>query len=169
MTLFLLRHGQAQPDYMDRTRPLTRKGIRRVVRLAEFVAGNPAFNPSEIWHSPLTRACETANLLAAHLQMSDRTRALEELRPDADPAAIVGRFDAFHEDLLLVGHNPHLRRLIGRLLYPERASEHDPGAVIQVKKGSLIRLERPDCFRAGGGSGPEWLLSWILPPRCLEK
>jgi phosphohistidine phosphatase SixA len=59
------------------------------------------------------------------------------------------------ESVLLVGHEPHLGALLGRLLAGA------PGLEIPMKKGAVARV-----VWSGSGAGS---LRALLPPKVLEK
>ena len=113
MRIYLLRHGQAEPQVStDDLRQLTPKGradTKHILRLA--VEHMPELDA--IWASPLVRAQQTAliaNSFFPHLGV--QTTPL--LIPEAPPQPVYGWLAGLPEykSLLLVGHQP----LIGTLL-----------------------------------------------------
>jgi phosphohistidine phosphatase len=72
------------------------------------------------------------------------------LAPNDDPAIWVERLEAEADDLMLVGHLPHLGRLAGLLL--TGASDH---SVIRFRQGGLVVLERTETG---------WEVAVVLPP-----
>jgi len=165
MNLYCLRHGLAAerdprcfPD--DSLRPLLSKGRKRL-RLG--CAALPAMELSfdRILSSPYLRAFQTAELVAATLGLKKRLEVRAELAPGGDSQALVryvSRLRPRPENVLLVGHEPDLSRLISHLI------SGDPGTAIEMKKGGLARLE----------IGPELrysrcaTLAWLLTPKQLE-
>ena len=127
MRIYLLRHGPAaQPDGTgdDSQRPLTQAG-QDLVRAAmqHHVRHLPAI--THIWHSPYLRARQTASILASALQDGGRERAETEQRddlvPGARPTTVLDAVQVAaweHRDAgrVLVGHEPHLGRLLGLLI-----------------------------------------------------
>src|SRR4029453_1398632 len=92
---------------------------------------------ARVVHSGKTRARQTAEawggLLGADVEQSDT------LAPNDNPGTWVERLDAEVDDLMLVGHLPHLGRLAGSLLSGD--ADH---ALIRFRPGGLVGLERTD-------------------------
>lgn len=155
MDLYVLRHGIAAerdvrryPD--DDLRPLTGKGIARMRREA---AGMRALGltPDAIVSSPLLRAMQTAEIardaLGAALSVS------EALVPGAHPALLLAELAGAYGDgdaALVVGHEPHLSRLVSFAL------TGSADQIVRLKKGGLCHL------RLDGDGGGQLL--WALTP-----
>jgi phosphohistidine phosphatase len=154
MLLYLLRHAHALDSQDDDARLLSPQGRRQVERLAAFLARSGAFAPSELWHSPLTRARETAAHLAAGLRLKSRLVAVAGMRPEDDPAELVSRLTRAPEALALVGHEPYLSALASFLLTRETSP-----AIVSFEKCALLALEGADGY---------WTVRWHLAPELLE-
>ena len=84
-------------------------------------------------------------------------RETSSLEPDRDPEEILAEVrEEKVEAVLLVGHEPHLGALLGRLLFGKPG-----GPSIPMKKAAVARLE-------WGGSG-EAALKALLPARILGR
>lgn len=156
MNLYVLRHGIAAerdarryPD--DGLRPLTGKGVARMRREA---AGMRALGLrlDAIISSPLLRARQTAEIareaLGAPLSISDA------LVPGAHPALLLAEIAATRGDaaaVMVVGHEPHLGRLVAFALTGSADDE-----IARLKKGALCCLRLDD-----DGVGQ---LLWALTP-----
>ena len=80
MQLFLLRHAEAEPDAAnDEARTLTAKGSKQAESIGKFCREH-CFVPEMILSSPLTRAKETARLVARELDLPKLVRIEEFLR-----------------------------------------------------------------------------------------
>ena len=114
----------ADPKYPDdRKRPLTPEGIKR---FKDAVRGLVALDLEldVILTSPLTRAEETATLLATGFKKRVPMETLEALAPGGKPAAIVEAIKSHakrHRRIALVGHEPDLGELAAKLLGCARA------------------------------------------------
>ena len=122
MTLYLVRHGEALQDRDDSRRPLSPAGRRQVEDVARRVMDAGA-KPARILHSGKLRAQETAEILAAVLGpmlapmlAPEAVRAIAGLLPEDDPASAVELAQHSDEDLMLVGHLPHLGIVASKLL-----------------------------------------------------
>jgi phosphohistidine phosphatase len=156
MRLYLVRHAHAVPDEDDARRPLSARGRKTVRQVAAFFRASRALQPGQIWHSPLWRARETAEILARGLDLSRKVLVeTSDLRPEDDPAEIIRRFASVGEDLALVGHEPHLGALATRLV----CGKGKP-PVFEFKKGAVLCLERADA---------SWQIRWYFSPELLPE
>jgi len=153
MQLYLIRHAHALEGDDDAARPLSGKGRAQVKRVAAFLRTSGAFAPAEIWHSPLVRARQTAELLARRLTLGAPRRAVAGLTPEGDPRLMVRRLAREERALALVGHDPHLSALASLLVAGVAAPP-----VFALKKCSVLALER----EAG-----HWVVRWHVPPELL--
>jgi phosphohistidine phosphatase len=156
MRLYLVRHAHAVPEEENARRPLSARGRKTVRQIAAFYRANGALRPRQVWHSPLWRAHETAEILARGLGLS--RKALVEtsgLLPDDDPADIVRRLASAGEDLALVGHEPSLGARATRLV----CGKGKP-PVFAFKKGAVLCLEN---------NGAGWQVRWHFSPEMLAK
>jgi phosphohistidine phosphatase len=152
--LYLVQHGAAKSEAEDPTRGLTAEGRRDVEREAEFLAVVVA--PSEIdciEHSDKLRARQTAEILAARLRPARGVQQVPGLAPNDEVEPMCIRLRQESENVMLVGHLPHLSRLVSRLLGCNPT-------VVRFQMGGVVRLDRDD---AG-----EWTVRWVLPPEVLS-
>ena len=159
--LYLVRHaiaaerGDEWPD--DDKRPLTERGI---ARFRECIAGLEAFDTTidEIFTSPLVRAKQTADLLAAALIATPTVTLLEGLAPGHGPAAVMTQLAkaARRRRIALVGHEPDLGELAAHLLAA--------GRPLPFKKGAVCRIDVEGLASKRPGS-----LIWFAPPKVLRK
>ncbi len=159
MDLWLLRHAAAEDraaSGRDEDRELTAEGTRRA---AEVARGLAALEPGieVIWTSPYRRARQTALPVARALGLEKKlreTRALEPARPLEEILEEL-RAEKDRNGVLLVGHEPQLGALLGRILTEGDRLE------IPLKKAAVAKVEIDE-----HGSG---LLRAFLPARVLEQ
>lgn len=159
--LYLVRHaiaaerGDDWPD--DDRRPLTERGVSR---FKEVVAGLVALDVvvDEIFTSPLVRAKQTAELLAAGLSGKSSVKILDALAPGHTPASVLAQLarTAKRRRLMLVGHEPDLGELAAHLIGAGRALPFKKGGVCRIDVESLTS-RRPAA------------LNWFLQPRMLRR
>ncbi len=159
--LYLVRHAVAAergPEWSDDdVRPLTDRGI---ARFRKAVAGLAVLDLGieEVLTSPLVRARQTAELLAAGVPEHPRVATLEALAPGHSPpdiaSAIVGA--TRRRCLALVGHEPDLGALAAFLIGARQA--------IPLKKGGVCRID----VRALS-AGPSGVLVWLATPTILRR
>lgn len=149
MKLYLVRHGDALDARIDDERPLSQRGRDEIGRLGAWCM-HEGIRPGKIWHSPKTRARETAALLGESFGL--RGGAIEHagLLPEDPVSPMATILGTATDDLCLVSHLPFVDLLAGHLT----------GGTGQwaFATGSMLCLGRND---AG-----EWHAEWFSkPPR----
>jgi len=142
MRLSLLRHGIAvergsSGDEDDSERSLTAKGERRMRRSAEGMLAL-GLTYDLILSSPYLRARQTADIVAQILQTPEGVQLSDRLTPAGRPRQMLESLQTDHQerrDVLLVGHEPYLSRLISTLL------TGGPNLPVVMKKGGLCTLD----------------------------
>ena len=169
MRIVVVRHAIAvapeqfvSDDRPDEARPLTAKGRRRMRRAAR---GLRRLVPQldVIAASPLRRAQETAEIVAAAYRRHGEREVpttLAALVPDAALAETRDWLDAqpATATVALVGHEPHLSRLIGWLL------TGTDRALGELKRGGACLLECDGQAKPG-----EAHLAWLLHAGQLRE
>jgi phosphohistidine phosphatase len=158
MEIWLLRHAAAEDraeSGRDADRALSEEGHRRAREVARGLAElEPGIEL--ILTSPYRRARQTAEPVARALRLTSTLRETQALEPSSDPEEILGEVRSESAQvILLVGHEPHLGALLGRLVSGR------PGLEIPMKKAALARL-------TWQGSGPATLRA-LLPARILAR
>lgn len=121
MEILLVRHGHAvddAPGIGDAGRWLSARGRKITRRVARWLAKNKKRRPALIWTSPLVRATQTAEILAAAASYKGEIRALAELSPGRDPGDLLKLLaeERSPGPLALVGHEPSLSVLAAALV-----------------------------------------------------
>lgn len=163
LQLVLLRHGIAvnrgDPAFPnDPERPLTERGRARTTRVLRVLA-KFSEKPGVILSSPYRRALETAEIAAEQfgipLKSIERT---ERLVPLAEPATILRQIAGLDaEVVLLVGHAPHLDRLVAQCLL----GTGDSVTALKKSGAACLRLERLRPARSR--------LEWLVTPKLLRQ
>jgi phosphohistidine phosphatase len=153
MFLYLVQHAEAKREEEDPQRGLTEKGLSDIEKTASF-AERAGVNVSRIFHSGKTRALQTADVLSRHLKPQKGISQSDGLAPMDDPYLWFKRTMDMDEDVMLVGHLPHLARLADLLLY----GDTDKG-IIDFRMGCIVCLKRAD-----DGS---WSIQWMVTPEIM--
>ena len=134
MRLWLLRHGQAEPQAAsDAARGLTAHGRQEVQQAAAQLLGRPL---TAIMASPYVRAQQTAELVRLELGFSGSVQTVSWLTPDSDPHDALKYLDEReHAEVLLVSHQPLIGALGGLLVHGHR---QEP---LPMRTASLAELE----------------------------
>jgi len=151
--LYLVRHAHASDGPSDPERPLSPKGKRQVSRICNALKGKSLINPSLVWHSPYRRAKETADHLVEGLGLSVPVKTVEGITPFDTPSTIFDPIEQSGENLMVVGHEPHMSGLASLLL------SGDPSAgYVVFPKSSILNLTR---LKVGKRSTP-WQIAWHI-------
>ncbi|MEQ1918619.1 MAG: histidine phosphatase family protein [Elusimicrobiota bacterium] len=163
MEIIFLRHAPAgeREDWAgtgrpDSERPLTMDGRKRAREaakgLAKFIE-----TADLVATSPWVRAKETAEIAAKALGAP----LVESnfLLPHRSPASIAGWLSGLDgQRVLLVGHEPHLSKVISWLMMGSGSR-----SIVGLKKAQALMLETK---KAAAGSA---ILMWSLPPKALRR
>jgi phosphohistidine phosphatase len=133
--VFLVRHAEAAADGQ-----LSPRGRDQACALRDRMRWYDC-SPTHVWSSPLVRAVQTAELIAASRQIE----IIDALVPDGDAHEIVAALRTLAHDaaVLLVGHEPSLST-IGALL---------------VDDPTFAGLARAQAVRIIDGR-PRWRFAW---------
>jgi phosphohistidine phosphatase len=113
--LLLVHHGDAVPSGVDPMRPLSSAGRDAAERLALAVSTR-GVKPAAVWHSGKLRARQTAELFWRACNPLASFSAQRGLQPDDPPNWIRDQIAGDTRSILIVGHMPHLPRLLAALL-----------------------------------------------------
>ncbi len=153
MTLYLFRHGDALAKSDDATRHLSPLGIAETKRMGAWLAAHDVPAPQRVLHSGLTRAAQTAQLLADACGWPAPAVA-KNLTPDDDCEAWLDTLRTAKRSMALVGHMPFMGALTSALLCG------DPGGMqVWFEKSGMAALTRVD--------DDGWRLLWFVAPALV--
>lgn len=155
MNLYLVQHAEAKTDAEDPNRPLTDKGLAEIEKTARQLAAKVRPSVNVVIHSGKLRALQTAEVLADYISPVGGIKPADGLKPNDDPAVWAEQLGAITEDVMLVGHLPHMSRLAGKLL-----CGCNTGEIIAFKNAGIVCLSRDD--------GGQWSLKWFLVPGLCD-
>lgn len=159
--LYLIRHGVAAErgeNYPDDTkRPLTNEGVQKLRKEAKALVALD-ITLDVILTSPLVRTRQTAELVAAAFRNPPPIVNMPSLAPGASHNAIIEELSKHHRRhrIALVGHEPGIGELAGRLMGMRRP--------LEFKKGAVCRIDVAALPPTGPGQ-----LRWFLTPRIMRK
>lgn len=145
--LYLVQHGEAKSDAEDPDRPLIDRGVDQVRQVAASAAAAGFVTVERVVHSGKTRARQTAEIWGEALGVP--VTPGDGLAPGDNPSIWAGRLEG-GDNVMLVGHLPHLAKLAALLL----VGDEDRPAVA-FRNGGLVGLQR---------DGPYWSVNVVLPP-----
>lgn len=161
LELYLIRHGVAAErgdDYPDDSkRPLTNGGISRLRKEAKALdeLGGAL---DHIITSPLVRARQTADIFAESLKSKPSVSQSDALAPAGTSSAVIQELAKHMRKgrIALVGHEPNLGELAGRLIGARMP--------LEFKKGAICRIDFEVFPPKGIGQ-----LRWFVTPRMLRE
>jgi phosphohistidine phosphatase len=154
VNLYLVQHGEAKTKAEDSDRALTDAGKELSEKTACFAAEQARVSVDAVLHSGKTRAQETSEIMAAYLCPAKGVSEEKNLSPNDDPHEWAARLEERLEDIMLVGHLPHLSRLASILL-----TGNDGKDVIDFQNSGIVSLKR--------GESGLWRLNWMVVPEIL--
>lgn len=160
----IVRHadaGGADPaKYPDDTlRPLSEDGRADMLKIARGM-NRLGLEFDAIVDSGYVRARQTSECICKAYDIDpSKIRTMKSLGADADPVETAAELRKLRgiKSIALVGHQPHLGRLIGYLVVLNSELELD------LKKGGVCRLDVKN-WEPGAGT-----LTAVLPPKVLRK
>lgn len=154
MLLYLVQHAESLSKEEDPTQSLSEKGIENIKKVANYVAGlNIKVN--QIFHSEKMRAMQTAQILADFIKTEKGVSETDGLSPLDDPDIWYGRISEIKEDIILVGHLPHLARLSALILCGDKEKN-----IIDFKRGGIVCLKKFD--------DGKWAVGWMIIPEVVK-
>ena len=101
----------------------------------------------------ILRARQTAEILAEPLRCTSGVQPLSGLRPQDDPAIAKAEIEAAENPIMLVGHLPHLNRLVALLLSGDPESQ-----VMEFPPATMVCCSN---------DMSKWKISWTLTSQSL--
>ncbi len=154
MNLYLVQHAKSAPSESDSEKSLTEIGLSEAEKIAEYVTRHGHIKIKTITHSGKVRARQTAEIFFEALSGVKAIAAVKDLDPMADPSAWADRLGLMEDDLMLVGHLPHLGKLASLLVCGDTVRE-----VVEFKNAAVVCLGRNE---AG-----TWSVRWMMHPELV--
>jgi len=151
MNLYLVQHAKSAPKESDPDQSLTEVGLSEAERVAEYLTRHGNVKVKTITHSGKVRARQTAEIFYESLSGVKAIAAVKDLEPMADPANWIERLRLMEDDLMLVGHLPHLSRLASLLVCDDPDLE-----VVKFQNAAVASLVR--------NPTGTWSVRWMISP-----
>ena len=147
MRILLVHHADAVSPGADAQRPLSLVGRDQAARMAQEAKAR-GVAPAAIWHSGKLRARQTAEAFWRACNPLAAFTAVRNLQPADPPEWIRDQLLAEDSPVLLVGHMPHLARLLRTMVGGSSES-----STAEFPPHGMVCLERID---------PGWIERWRL-------
>ena len=161
LELYLIRHGVAAErgeDYPDDSkRPLTNAGISRLRKEAKAL-DELGVALDHIITSPLVRTRQTADIFAESMKSKPSVSQSDALAPAGTSTAVIQELAKHMRKarIAVVGHEPNIGELAGRLIGARMP--------LEFKKGAICRIDFEVFPPKGIGQ-----LRWFITPRMLRE
>lgn len=185
MKILFIRHGVAEENKendihsrdFDEQRALTKEGKEKILKGARGLV-NLVGRPCVIFSSPLLRAKQTAEILAA-VWGEVPVYFTESLRPEEKFASFIPQLLKFKTGkykkilkpvgrsegqpvIVIIGHEPYLSQSVSSLIGDSMNVQ------IKIKKGGACFIRLQGLFKDSFRSGQAQLL-WLLTPSMIRK
>jgi phosphohistidine phosphatase len=154
MTLLLVQHGEAKAETEDPERSLTDRGAEVVEQMAHWAA-RLGIKVDQIRQSGKRRAEQTATIFANHLNPPRGMIAIQGLTPLDSVDSVAASLQGEQESIMLVGHLPHLSRLVGMLVTGNPDRE-----IVRFRNAGVVCLSRHE---------KSWAIDWVMQPELLVE
>jgi phosphohistidine phosphatase len=155
MNVYLVQHGEAKSEKEDPQKSLSEQGWTDVRKAGAFLVEYAHIKVASIMHSGKTRARQTAEALAEYLTPPKGIKKADGLNPLDDTSIWIERLSETKEDIMLVGHLPHLCKLSAELL-----AQDENKKVIEFQRGGILCL--------GKDESGLWSVHWMIIPQILK-
>ncbi len=160
MDIYFLRHASAGDRKAfnfqeDEKRPLDARGIEQSKQMGQMLAALEV-EPEAFLSSPLTRAVQTAELVADQMKGNPSVTLDDALRPDATYEQFLELLHHYERRsaIVVTGHNPNQSEFLGYLISGGSAKD-----AVELKKGAVAKVE----YKQGKAT-----LLWCLTPKLLK-
>ena len=137
MNIYLMQHGKPVSKEKDPDKPLSDRGRDEVEKIAGFFK-KAEIQVETVFHSGKTRARQTAEIMSSKIHPGKEPQKREGLSPLDDVRAIAEEIKQGQKDFMIVGHLPHLGKLISLLI-----TGSDSSQVVNFQQGGVV------CLREG--------------------
>ena len=155
MRVYLVQHGESKSEEEDPQRRLTDKGIGEVQNVANFLRPLK-LAVDAIWHSGKARAQQTGEMLAEAVWARGHLLQREGLGPKDHVATTREALEQTDGDLMIVGHQPFLGKIVALLVTGSEENE-----IVEYQVGSVVCIERRD--------NGKWKVAWMITPSLLNR
>ena len=154
MNIYLMQHGKPVPKEKNPDKPLSDRGRDDVRKMAGFLK-KTGIQVETVFHSGKTRARQTAEIISYKINPGKESQKREGLSPLDDVKAIAEEIKQGHKDFMIVGHLPHLGKLISLLI-----TGSDSSQVVSFQQGGVV------CLRTNEEE-KNWAIAWMLVPEII--
>jgi len=149
MKLYLVRHGKQVSENIDPASPLSEEGKEEVRSVAKELH-RMKMNVEQVLHSRKTRAQQTAEIIAEHIDCN-LISAIDGIKPLDPIQPIVSLINQEQNDTMLVGHLPFMSNLLTALIGGPSELQ-----IVNFVAGVVCCLSR--------NATTGWIIEWVVRP-----
>ena len=151
MKLYLMQHCKPLTKEEDPERPLSSEGDDDAQRIGRFLKKNKICI-EKILHSGKTRSRQTAEIALSTSGIKAEIVEQIGISPLDEVKDIALSIQESQGDLMLVGHLPHLAKLVSLLVTGDESFPH----MVSFQQGGIVCLSR--------NGEKKWCISWMVTP-----
>ncbi len=137
MRVYLVQHAEAKSEEEDPERRITEKGRKETEKVAEFLK-KAGVKVDVIFHSTKTRAKQTAQIFSEYL--GAKVEEKDYLEPLADPKIWAERIREEKRNVMIVGHLPHLSKILKELVGCEAVKFRYSGVLCLEREEETLKV-----------------------------
>ena len=137
MRVYLVQHAEAKSEEEDPERRITERGRKETEKVAEFLK-KAGVKVDVIFHSTKTRAKQTAQIFSEYL--GAKVEEKDNLEPLADPKIWAERIREEKRNVMIVGHLPHLSKLLKELVGCEAVKFRYSGVLCLEREEETLKV-----------------------------
>jgi phosphohistidine phosphatase len=154
MKLYLVQHAEPKRKEEDPSRPISDKGWKDIQKVAKYAKEQLGIQVDKIVHSGKVRAKQTAAVLTEYLNPAKGMLMGDNLEPLANPKVWGDRLVETSAAIMIVGHLPHLGKLIGYLITGDESKE-----IVAFRMAGIVCVDRNEIHN--------WTIKWIITPEMI--
>jgi phosphohistidine phosphatase len=155
MNIYLMQHGKPVPKEKNPDKPLSDRGRDDVRKMADFLK-KAGIQVETVFHSGKTRARQTAEIINSKINPGKESQKREGLSPLDDVKTIAEGIKQGQKDFMIVGHLPHLGKLISLLI-----TGSDSSQIVSFQQGGVV------CLRTNEEE-KNWAIAWMMVPEIIK-
>ena len=154
MNIYLVQHGKPVPKEQNPDKSLSDRGRDDVMKMADFLK-KIGIEVETVFHSGKTRAKQTAEIISSKINPGKESQKREGLSPLDDVEIIAEEIKKGQKDCMIVGHLPHMGKLVSFL-----TTGSDSSQVVNFQQGGVV------CLRTNEEE-KNWAIAWMLVPEII--
>jgi phosphohistidine phosphatase len=156
MKTYLIQHGKCLSKAEDPERPLSAQGIAEIEQMTDFLNGI-GVSVDRLYHSGKLRAAQTAEIILSKETGPAKIEQRKGLAPLDDVVDVANEIRAMRDRIMVVGHLPHLSRLVSILITGKASQE-----IVCFQHGAIL------CLVCNEGDN-QWRIGWMTFPEITAS